>query len=74
MIERFQYLDVSGDTETNRRSEKQQDANASYNQKLLDGSWFQGHLFLFHKLLIKDEQQHDLQRRITKLPVGRIHY
>lgn len=29
MIERFQYLDVSGDTETNRGSEKQQDANAS---------------------------------------------
>lgn len=74
MIEKFQYLDVSGDSETNRGSEKQHDANASYNQKILDVSWFRGHLFLFHKFLIKDEQRHDLQKRITRLPVGRIHY
>lgn len=38
MVEKFQYLSVSVDTETNRGSEKQHDANASYNQKILDVS------------------------------------
>lgn len=38
IIENFQYLDISADTEADRGSGKQHDANASYNHKILDVS------------------------------------